>query len=153
MRVEASSAVALRMCCLVALLSGCEPAPSLLPLTGVIGFKVAPSTQTEVRFKLSNQTSQTIAFRGSRLKKDRSTFPWQAWIECHDSGSDIWTEGPYALIDGEAGGVEIGPGEQVDVVFGFNHHQKFAEEFKGGRCRFNLKLFDGAVLTSDEFPA
>jgi hypothetical protein len=152
-RLDARIAIGCRTCCLVtlaAIVSGCQPSAPVLPMTGEIRLEFVPTAGTDMRFKLTNQSSRVLSLRGS-YKRSVGANPWDAWMECLEPAINSWTEGPYAMVDGEAGGVEVGIGEQLDLFLGFDHHQKFVEDYKGGRCKLKLKLTDGSVITSDEF--
>lgn len=153
MRPEVMTQIVLKNSCLVvlaAILSGCQPAQPALPVTGEISLKFVPTAGTNLHFKLTNQSSRILSMRGS-YEKSVGAHPWDAWMECLESATNEWTEGPYAMVDGAAAGLEVGVGERLDVVLGFNHHQKFIQDYKGGRCKLNVKLMDGSVVTSDEF--
>jgi hypothetical protein len=153
MRLEAMALIALRSGCVVilaAILNGCQPVQPALPVTGEISLKLAPTAGASMHFILTNQSSRILSMRGS-YKKRVGAIPWDAWMECLESAINEWTEGPYANVDGAAATLEIGVGEQLDVILGFDHHRKFVQDYKGGRCKLNLKLMDGTVVTSDEF--
>ena len=137
---------------MAAVVSGCQPASPGLPVTGAITLNVVPSAGPDRYFQLRNQSSRVIAFRGSRVEDNRA-YPWDGWMECMELVSGAWTPGPYALVDGGDATIEVGSGQQLEMMFGFGNHQQFADDYKGGRCRFQLKLLDGSTVTSDEFPA
>lgn len=100
---------------LAAFLCGCQPSEPRLPITGEINLEFVPTAAAEMRFELTNQSSRVLALRGSYVKPAGAN-PWDAWMECLESAASVWTEGPYAMVDGEAGGVEVGSGEQLELV-------------------------------------
>src|SRR5688572_20726922 len=87
-------------CCLVvaAFLVACQPSPAL-PVTGEIRLEFNRKAESDIYFELTNQTSRAISLRGT-YKKEVGVNPWDAWMKCSPAGSDLWVEGPYALVDG-----------------------------------------------------
>jgi hypothetical protein len=134
----------------VAFLAACQPPAPVLPVTGEISLRFVGRPESGLNFRLANQSSRAIYLRGSS-QNGVGVDPWDAYIECSESNSDLWTEGPYALVGGKPASVEVGSGRQLDLIIGFEHHYKFIEEYKSPRCRFHVKLEDGTVIASDEF--
>jgi hypothetical protein len=99
-----------------------------------------------IHFRLVNQSNEAVSFRGV-VEKDLGANPWGTLTECQSPGSDVWQEGPYALIDGTPQIVAVRSGEQVDLVV----YDNLVEQYKGGRCRLSLRLGDESFIKSNEF--
>jgi hypothetical protein len=97
-------------------------------------------------FRLANQSKEAVSFRGT-YKKDLGADPWDTLMECRSPDSDVWQEGPFALVDGRPATVAVPSGDQVDLVAS----DKLAKQYKGGRCRLSLGLESGSFIKSDEF--
>jgi hypothetical protein len=141
-------ATALSKCLLIVVLSmatGCDSSEKL-PLTGNVSLQFVRSSPSGMHFRLANQSNEPVSFRGTTEKGDGAS-PWDTLLECKPPGSDVWQEGPFALVDGGPATVAVPSGDQVDLVVG----DKLAEQYKGGLCRLSLRLESGSFIKSNEF--
>ena len=141
-----------QICLLVviaAFLAACKPAPQL-PVTGKIGLEFVRTSQSDIYFRLENQAADAISFRGT-VKRSVGAKPWDVFMKCKAVQSELWTEGPYTLVDGGPESVDVPAGERLDLVVALDLHREFVQQYKGGQCKLNLKLQDGAMIESNEF--
>jgi hypothetical protein len=76
---------------------------------------------------------------------------WDGWVTCSQGTTETWTPGPYPLVDGMPETIEVGSGEQLELVAGFAMAHEFLRDYQTGRCKLTLRLGDGSVVTSEEF--
>jgi hypothetical protein len=131
--------------------AGCGSSEQL-PLTGHVSLQFERMSPSGIHFRLANQTSEAIFFRGT-YDSDSGADPWDVLMACRSPGSDIWQQGPFSLVDGGPDAVAVSPGEQVDVVV--RHDLVVPDEplerYEGGRCRVSVRLTGGSFIKSDEF--
>lgn len=134
---------------IAAFLMACKPAvePSV---TGKVELEFVRTSQSDIYFRLVNQTADAISFRGT-VKRSVGAKPWDVFMKCKEVQSQLWTEGPYALVDGGPESVDVPAGERVDLVVALDLHREFVQQYKGGQCTLNLKLQDGTTIESNEF--
>jgi hypothetical protein len=115
---------------------------------GDIEFEFVRASNEQHLFRLSNQTSQPIAFRSGEETPD-GVHPLDAQLMCKSSGSDQWEEGPRPMGDSGTSNVEVPPGSEETLIV--LSEPGLAEAYAGGACRVDLRLQDGSVIESGEF--
>jgi hypothetical protein len=133
------------------ILIACKPS-STLPLTGELTLSIVSSTESEMRFRLANQTTRAISFRGETSQL-ADPFPWDTAVDCWDAKTGIWMESGRGFSHGEYEVIEVPAGEQVFVSLERESARESAGAVKGSRCRAFLFL-DGeprVTVKSDEF--
>jgi hypothetical protein len=117
-----------------------------LPITGELALQFIGASTSRMHLRLVNQSAQAISFRGT-FEAGESASPWDTLLECRPSGTDIWVQGPFALIDGKEATVVVASGEQVDLVVDF----KPEEQSLRGTCHLSIRMVDGLFIKSNDF--
>jgi hypothetical protein len=128
------------------LIIGCGRPTQPIAYTGNAELAFVQATPTQVQFRIKNRSGNAVGFRGSRgdaLGVD----PWHFSMECKAAGSVEWDVGPPSIIDGFSKEFEVEPGEDLLIRVS----SSYANQYKKGRCRLVLLMFDRLHLTSNEF--
>lgn len=133
------------------------------PLTGVcdpsiggassdrIRLDFVRTNQDELQFRLTNQSSRTIQFRGY-IEKSKTAYPWDFQMKCKRSNSDYWEGGPISIVDGMDGTAKVAPLMRVDLILTKAFRpREFVRGYIGGSCRLHLELLNGSTIESNEF--
>jgi hypothetical protein len=104
-----------------------------------------------MRFRLANQTSQSIFFSGGASFAD--LYPFATKIECWDSHTGEWKEAHFELSAMYWDEIEVSPGEQVFVAVSRERPEGKNGPLPGTRCKLLLQLKDRTTpgVYSNEF--
>lgn len=133
------------------MLAACMPS-ARHPITGEITLEFVRKDTSDIHFKLKNQTSKQVSFRGARDWWWDDVWPQAPRFECVMADPDQTYESPYPLVDGpDWKEFVIESGEEIDLVVNNFYLLDSDRRLPTGRCRLVLQLGGEAVVKSEEF--
>ena len=106
------------------------------------------SSDDDVTFRLTNESAEPVAVRGSRLLwLAIDVWPGDTGFECEPKPGAPTYEEPLGIADGNPGMHHIEPGEHVRLDI----HTQFPQKYAGNRCRVLQRLQDGTVIGPFDF--
>ena len=130
---------------MLVLVAGCKPAQ--LPVySGNAELTFVQAMPNQLQFRVSNQSSIPLSFRGSR-GDELGADPWDFEMECLTAGAVAWDGRSSGVTDGNPKHFEIAPGHQLLIRVSSD----FASRYKKGRCHLTMWFIGNTQLTSNDF--
>lgn len=120
--------------------------PRQVHSTDAATLEFAGISGSDVVFKLKNESSKTISFRGAHSILEGAD-PWDTQLVCHDANGTTGYDHPIALVDSKPASISVSPRDQMRLRIG----NEIGAGAKGSHCRLRLKLEDQTVIESSEF--
>jgi hypothetical protein len=115
--------------------------------SGFVSLEYVRISASDIVFELKNGSSKKISFRGVYSTMNGAD-PWDSQVVCREMSGTSGYAHPIALDVNKPASINISSGGQMRLRIG----NQITAVDKDARCHLRLKLGDGVVIESGEFP-